>query len=151
MSSADQQTRENAAAMPILEFAATAFSTPPPLAKATVAIVTTGALVSDGQSDWIQGEQTFRVLDRSERGLRMAHWSLNFDRTGFTADVNVLYPIDRLEELASEGIIGGVAPRHISFMGALHDTLATIRLDTGPAAAKLLREDGVDVILLTGA
>jgi D-proline reductase (dithiol) PrdB len=81
----------------------------------------------------------------------MAHWSLNFDRTGFTADVNVLFPIDRLEELAADGVIGGVAPRHLSFMGALHDTLSTIRLDTGPAAAKLLRDDGVGVVLLTGA
>ncbi len=63
----------------------------------------------------------------------------------------MLYPIDRLEELAAEGVIGGVAPRHLSFMGALHDTLSTIRLDTGPAAAKLLRDDGVSVVLLTGA
>lgn len=149
--SADQQTRVNAAEMPVLEFATTEFRTPPPLAEATVAIVTTGALISEGQRDWRQGEQTFRVLDRSERALRMVHWSLNFDRTGFTNDLNILYPIDRLEELAAEGVIGAVAPRHISFMGALHDTLASIRIDTGPAAAKLLRDDGVDVVLLTGA
>ena len=35
-------------------------------------------------------------------------------------------------------------------MGAqLDHTLTTIRLDTGPAAARLLRDDGVDVVLLT--
>lgn len=148
---ADQQTRASAAEMPVLEFPMTAFCAAPSLANARVAIVTTGALVSEGQADWAQGEQTFRVLNRSERAMRMAHWSLNFDRTGFTTDLNVLYPIDRLEELAAEGIIGAVAPSHISFMGALHDTLSTIRLDTGPAAAKLLRDDGVNVVLLTGA
>ena len=148
---ADAQTRANAADMPVLDFATTAFTTPPQLSRATVAIVTTGALVSDDHTDWTQGEQTFRVLPRDERAFRMAHWSLNFDRTGFTSDINVLYPIDRLEELAAEGVIGGVAPRHLSFMGALHDTLSTIRLDTGPAAAKLLRDDGVSVVLLTGA
>jgi len=148
---ADAQTRASAAQMPVLEFATTAFTVPPRLSQATVAIVTTGALVGDGHADWNQGEETFRVLPRAERAFRMAHWSLNFDRTGFTSDINVLYPIDRLEELAAEGVIGAVAPRHLSFMGALHDTLSTIRLDTGPAAAKLLRDDGVGVVLLTGA
>jgi hypothetical protein len=29
------------------------------------------------------------------------------------------------------------------------ETLSTIKLDSGPAAAALLREDGVDVVLLT--
>ena len=148
---ADQQTRATAADVPVPEFPFTAFSPAPPLGKASVAIVTTGGLVSEGQPDWQFREETFRILDRSERKLRMAHWSLNFDRTGFTSDLNVLYPIDRLEELAAEGIIGSVAPRHLSFMGALHDTLSTIRLDTGPAAAKLLQNDGVSVVLLTGA
>jgi hypothetical protein len=38
----------------------------------------------------------------------------------------------------------------ISFMGALNETMATLRLDTGKAAAKLLRDDGVDIVLLTG-
>ena len=149
--SADAQTRANAADMPVLEFETTAFNAAPKLSSAKVAIVTTGALVTDEHSDWVQGEETFRMLPRAERAFRMAHWSLNFDRTGFTSDINVLYPIDRLEELAQQGTIGAVAPRHLSFMGALHDTLSTIKLDTGPAAAKLLRDDGVDVVLLTGA
>jgi hypothetical protein len=35
-------------------------------------------------------------------------------------------------------------------MGAQIDyTLETIRLDTGPAAARVLLDDGVDVVLLT--
>ena len=47
-------------------------------------------------------------------------------------------------------VIGSVASRHISFMGAQPDhNLSTMRLDTGPAAAKILRDDGVDVVLLT--
>jgi D-proline reductase (dithiol) PrdB len=148
--SADAQTRKAAAAMPPLTFAKMPFTKPPALRNAKVAIVTTAALLAEGQRDWVQGEQTFRVIDRGQRDLRMAHWSLNYDRTGFTSDLNVVFPIDRLDELAKNGIIGGVAPRHLAFMGALHDTLSTIRLDTGPAAAKLLRDDGTDVVVITG-
>jgi hypothetical protein len=61
-----------------------------------------------------------------------------------------VYPVDRLAELAARGTIGSVANRHIAFMGAQPDhTLTTLRLDSGPAAAKLLLHDGVDVVLLT--
>ena len=65
-------------------------------------------------------------------------------------DKNVVFPIDRLDEMAEEGVIGSVADTHVSFMGAQPDhTLETIRIDSGPAAAQILREDNVDVILLT--
>ena len=60
-------------------------------------------------------------------------------------------PIDRLEELAVTGEIGGVSETHLSFMGAQNETMSSIRNDTGPSAAKLLKEAGVDVVLLTPA
>jgi D-proline reductase (dithiol) PrdB len=95
------------------------------------------------------GGREFRILHRAERNLRLDHVSPNFDRSGLSADLNVAYPIDRLEELANDGVTGGVSPVHLSFMGAQDETMTTIRLDTGPAAAKKLREAGVDVVLLT--
>ena len=93
--------------------------------------------------------QSFRTFAKDERDVTIGHLSPNFDRSGFVADINVVYPIDRLKELAAEGVIKAVAPRHISFMGAQDETMTTIRMDSGPAAAKQLREDGVDVVLLT--
>ena len=50
----------------------------------------------------------------------MSHVSTNFDRTGFQQDHNVVFPIDRLNELAEEGEVGSVASIHYSFMGATH-------------------------------
>ena len=126
------------------------FTRPRPLAEARVAIVTTAGLTPDGRASWAPGDESFTVLDRDARNLTLAHFSPNFDRVGIAADLNVVYPIDRLEELAADGTIGSVAPRHVSFMGAqLNHELSTMRLDTGPAVARMLREDGVDVVLLT--
>jgi hypothetical protein len=65
-------------------------------------------------------------------------------------DLDVVYPVDRLTEMAADGVIGSVNDRHISFMGAQLDaTYATMIHDTGPAAAQILLDDGVDVVLLT--
>ena len=50
--------------------------------------------------------------------ILISHVSINFDRTGFQRDLNVVYPIDRLRELVAEGVIGGVAETHFTVMGS---------------------------------
>lgn len=146
----DRDVRTYANDLPVYEFPGVAFTAPPRLSEAKVAIVTTAGLRTDGEQLWARGDESFTVLAGTARDVRMAHASQNFDRSGFMADPNVVYPVDRLAELAAAGTIGSVAPRHLSFMGAQADQrLSTIRLDSGPAAAGLLRADGVDVVLLT--
>lgn len=147
----DAQLRASFSSVPVPSFETTAFTIPKPLSQCTVALITTAGLRHPDQSDWgfRNGDQSFRILDGANRSLILSHTSQNFDRTGFVADPNVVFPIDRLRELAAEAVIKRVAPRHLTFVGNQDETMATIRLDTGPAAAKLLREDGVDVVFLT--
>ena len=133
----------------VIDYGPTSAVVAPPLEHARVAIVTTAGLRTDGQATWTEG-QGFTVLDHADRTVSQTHVSVNFDRAGLAADLNVVYPVDRLDELAAAGRIGSVAPRHLSFMGAqLDHTFTTLLLDTGPAAAKILIDDGVDVVLLT--
>ncbi|MBT3247721.1 MAG: selenoprotein B glycine/betaine/sarcosine/D-proline reductase, partial [Actinobacteria bacterium] len=113
-------------------------------------VVTTAGLTVDNNADWNPGDQAFTLLPGDRRDFTLAHFSPNFDRTGWVVDPNVVLPLDRLDEMAAEGVIGSVADVHVSFMGAQIDhTLETIRLDTGPAAAKALLDDDVDLVLLT--
>ena len=82
--------------------------------------------------------------------MQLSHFSPNFDRSGLTADINVAYPADRLSDLAKAGVIGSVATNNLSFMGAQLDaTFSTIINDSGPAAAQILLDDGVDVVIFT--
>ena len=147
--SADGELRALVSAMPVPELDGDPWTLPPELASARVAIVTTAGLYRRGEAAFDLFDQSFRLLPADDRDLIVGHNSLNFDRTGVLADLNVVFPIDRLVELANAGAIGSVAPRHVSFMGAQMDTLATITLDTGPAAAAALRDDGVDVAVIT--
>jgi D-proline reductase (dithiol) PrdB len=148
--SGDATMREYAATLPVPEFATTAF-TPlkKPLSDSRVAIVTSAALHRPDQDSFSQTDTGFRALDRSDRALVLGHWSPNFDRVGFQLDLNVVYPIDRLEELADAGVIGEVAPRHFAFAGNQPDTVSELILDTGPSCAVELTADQVDVVLLT--
>ena len=147
----DQVMKDEIAAMPVPEFGVTAFTQPPDLQDARVAIVTSAALTqAGGVSKWSGDDFHFETLPNEARDLQLGHLSPNFDRAGFHADLNVVYPVDRLQELADQGVIGSVANFHYAFAGNQHsDTLSELRLDTGPACAKQMLEDGVDVVLLT--
>ena len=134
---------------PVPEFDNPAWVTPKPLRECTVAIVTSAALHRSSDEGFQPGDTEYRLLPSDARDLVLGHWSPNFDRTGIAIDLNVVFPIDRLEELAADGTIGAVAPRHGSFAGNQPDDVATIRLDSGPRAAAELKADGVDVVLLT--
>ena len=84
------------------------------------------------------------------RDLKLGHHSVNFDRGGFAADLNVVYPIDRLMELQADGIIGNVAENHYAFAGNQSETVTEIRLDSGPHCGQKMLEENVDVVLITG-
>ena len=148
---ADVGIRARVADIPTPEFSDTPVVVAPPLTEAKVAIVTTAGLKAAGEAAlWQPTDGSFTVLAGSDRDVQLSHFSPNFDRTGFAADINVVYPVDRLHEMAANGEIGSVADRHVSFMGAQFDaTFSTILLDTGPAAAHVLLDQEVDVVLLT--
>lgn len=147
---ADAGIRANVGGLPTPDFEDVPATKAPPLHEAKVAIVTTAGLRPAGEVElWQPGDVSFTVLPKSAKDVQISHFSPNFDRTGFAADLNVAYPVDRLEEMVANGEIGSVADRNISFMGAQFDaTFSTILLDTGPAAAKVLLDQDVDVVLL---
>ncbi len=148
--SGDAAMREYGAGTPVPEFDDPAFHPlGKPLSEARVAIVTSAALHRPSDEMFTQGDTSYRRLDRSDRDLVLGHWSPNFDRSGFRLDLNVVYPIDRIEELEAQGVIGSVAPHHYSFAGNQPDTVSEIRLDSGPACAASMIADDVDVVLLT--
>ncbi|MAP12888.1 MAG: hypothetical protein CMQ61_12655 [Gammaproteobacteria bacterium] len=94
-------------------------------------------------------DATYRVLPDagSSSAYAMSHSSVNFDRTGFQEDINVVLPVERFHELLEAGEIGGVAEHHFSFMGAGLEPLAyeqSVR-----QLGRLLRADGVDAAFLT--
>ena len=103
----------------------------------------------------VRGDRVFRGRDPDYRAipgttqandLLCSHISINFDRNGFQEDWNVIFPLDRLNELAADGTIGSVAATHYSFMGA---TDPVQMVDCAREVAGKLRADHVDAVLLT--
>ena len=123
----------------------------PALSQRRVAIITTAGLHlrSDQPFDSGGAGIDYRVIpgDVAPADLVMSHASVNFDRTGFQSDWNVVFPLDRLKELAREKIVGAVAAFHYSFMGAI-PLVARYEAKARELAA-ILKQDQVDAVLLT--
>ncbi len=123
----------------------------PPLAQRRVAIVTTAGLHLRGDLpfDSSGAGYDYRVIpgDVAAADLVMSHLSVNFDRSGFQADRNVVFPLDRLKELVRDKVVGSVAAFHYSFMGAIAKVM--LYEASARALAGLLKKDQVDAVLLT--
>ena len=121
-----------------------------PLAASRLAIVTTAGLHRRRDRLFTPGEQGFRVIPAGTPAadIVQSHTSIGFDRTAILRDLNVTFPVERLRELIARGELGGEAPNHYSFMGALRDVVP-LESESGPEVARRLREDGADAVLLT--
>jgi D-proline reductase (dithiol) PrdB len=119
----------------------------PPLGKRRVALVGTSGIHERGDRPFEVGSTDYRVIrgDTAPGALVMSHTSVNFDRTGFQEDVNVVFPLERLRELHENGVVGAISARHYSFMGA-----APIQALEPKARelAGLMKKDRVDAVLL---
>jgi D-proline reductase (dithiol) PrdB len=124
-----------------------------PLRECRVAIISSAGFAPAGQPPFNQdergGDPTFRIVDAETQVslLGESHRSWAFDHSGIQADPNLGFPIDRIRELAAEGAIGAVAPRHLSCMGSQTVTRRLVS-QTAPDAVHTLVRDEVDLALL---
>ncbi|MEE2932675.1 MAG: glycine/sarcosine/betaine reductase selenoprotein B family protein [Pseudomonadota bacterium] len=124
------------------------FVSGPALEDRRVAIVTTAGLHRRKDKNFLLQDTGYRVIpgDIDLNDIVMTHTSVNYDRTGFQQDINVVFPLDRLRELEDEGKIGSIGKFHYSLMGAgwlPHEIKPTCH-----ELAGLLREDNVNAVLL---
>mgnify|MGYP001220132762 FL=1 len=132
--------------------------TPPPvwapvtksLDEMVIALVTAAGvhLKSDERFN-LAGDTSYRIVnsDANSKDLMVSHGG--YDNSDVNKDINCMFPIDRLKELAEEGFIKGIAPKHIGFMGGGGDVKAFVE-KTGPEIANILKEEGVDGVVITG-
>jgi D-proline reductase (dithiol) PrdB len=63
-------------------------------------------------------------------------------------DINCIFPIERLRELAADHVIGRIAPHHYSgFMGRTYNRSAVIN-EAAPALARRLHDEKVDALVM---
>ncbi len=95
-----------------------------------------------------QNDASFRRIPRAATAADLCITHDKYDRRDATEDINLVFPLQRLRELETEGIIGRVAELHYGFgyVRNLDDLLAPAR-----EVSRRLKQARVDLALLVPA
>jgi D-proline reductase (dithiol) PrdB len=63
------------------------------------------------------GDYTFREVPADSSPTDLEIHQLKYPTDGAHRDLNVIFPIERLQELRDEGVLGGLTPSFFSFIG----------------------------------
>jgi D-proline reductase (dithiol) PrdB len=117
-----------------------------PVREATVALVTTSGVHLRRDPPFNPAsDASFRVIPRDAEPGDLAITHQAYDRRDALRDVNLVFPLQRLRELAADGVIGRVAAENYGF--GLVDRGASL-VAPGREVAARLRRAAVDLALL---
>jgi hypothetical protein len=117
--------------------------------EAIVCIVSTAGVREKKDRPFeVEGDATWRVISSETTGADLAFDDTHYDHACADQDINCIFPLDRLRELAAEQRIGGVTERHFSL--GFSQALRELREKTIPQLAREVDRVRPDVVLLTG-
>ena len=129
-------------------------STPPwvpiskPLAECRITLIGSGGLYRHGQVAFHTKDDTsIRVIPSNTptSELRTSHFA--YDQTDARQDPNCVFPLDRLQELATEAIIGSLTENAFAFMGGIYST-RRLEMTTAPLLVERCLAEEPDLVLL---
>jgi len=124
------------------------------LSKATVALVTSAGVHRKDQPGFNiadeLGDLTFRIINGDVNAADLMVTHHHYDHTDADANINVVFPIEPLRELAAEGFIGAVAPEHIGYMGFTMRLKEMYEQTAPEIAAEIDKKSRADIVVLTG-
>ncbi len=122
-----------------------------PLNKCKLALITTGGLhlKTDPPFDLTtqNGDCSYRKLpgDIRQEDIAISHkW---YNHKFINADLNCVFPIDRMREYVEKGRIKSLSEEHYSFMGHIYGTEGLIK--NSIKVGKGLKEIGVNIAFIT--
>ena len=127
-----------------------------PASQCRLALVTTGGVHLRSQPPYNMkdpaGDPTFREIPAAAQVENLMITHNYYDHSDADKDINIVFPIECVRELAQFGDIGEVNHRHFSFMGHItNHHIHTLMNITAPRVASALKADGVDIAILTPA
>lgn len=124
------------------------------LSKSRIAIVTAAGVHLRDQDPFNiadeLGDLTFRIIppDADASQLMVTHH--HYDHMDADQDINVVFPLDALRDLVEEGFVGGVAQKHVSYMGYTMQLKAMYEGTAPQIANEIDRGGRADAVVLTG-
>jgi D-proline reductase (dithiol) PrdB len=125
-----------------------------PLAECKLVFVSTSGVQPKGTLPFDTthpvGDYTFRRVPSRARVEDLEIHQLKYPTADAHRDLNVIFPIERLQELATEGVVGGLADNFYTFIGYNMDPERLERTLAEEIAAAVA-DEGADIALAAPA
>lgn len=119
------------------------------LRATTFALVSTAGVHLREQGPFnVDGDNSWRLIPGDVQAHQLMVTHEHYDHSDADKDINCIFPIDRLRELAQAGIIGGISDKHLGFMG-YSQHLRDLYERSAPEMAKIVLRSKADAVLLT--
>ena len=119
------------------------------LEELTVCLVSTAAVrTQDDRPFDTEGDTTWRVIPGETVARNLRYDDTHYDHACVDRDMNCVFPIDRLRELAAEHRVGGLTARHFSL--GYSQALRDLREKIIPALVREVDRERPGAVLLTG-
>jgi D-proline reductase (dithiol) PrdB len=124
------------------------------LGKSTIAIVTAAGVHRRDQEPFNiadeLGDLGYRVFDEYVKATDLKVTHHHYDHSDADKDINVVFPIDVLRDLQTEGFIRDVARKHIGYMGYTMQLKAMYEGTAREIANEIDKGSRADAVVLTG-
>ncbi len=125
-----------------------------PLSESRLSFVSTAGVQPAGTPPFDTahpvGDYTFRRVPSASRPDELEIHQLKYPTHGARRDLNVIFPVERLQELAAEGVVGALTPNFFSFIGYNMDA-ERLERTLAEEIADAVAADGADVALMSPA
>lgn len=124
------------------------------LAKSNIAIVTAAGVHLREQEPFNiadeMGDLGFHIIPPAADSARLMVTHHHYDHTDADSDINVVFPLDLLRELEADKVIGGLARKHIGYMGYTMQLKAMYEGTAPEIANEIDKGSRADAVVLTG-
>ena len=121
-----------------------------PIAESRIAMISSGGIMYRDQPRFHREDASYRRIPLNARRDELSVWHFGYPTRDAERDVNCVFPLDRMRELAAAGVIGDLVDPAFSFMGGIYSA-RKVRDELAPQIVDELKRAHADAFFLVPA
>jgi D-proline reductase (dithiol) PrdB len=121
-----------------------------PISECRVAMISSGGIMYRDQPRFHREDASYRRIPIGARPDELSVWHFGYPTADTERDANCVFPLDRMRELETAGVIGELADPAFSFMGGIYSA-RNVRDELAPQIVDELKRAHADAFFLVPA
>jgi D-proline reductase (dithiol) PrdB len=121
-----------------------------PISECRIALISSGGIMYRDQPRFHREDASYRRIPLDARRDDLSVWHFGYPTGDAERDVNCVFPLERMRELAAAGVVGELVDPAFSFMGGIYSA-RKVRDELAPQIVDELKRAHADAFFLVPA